>query len=234
MEKRFTLLLMVTSLSVSANAQWTVKDSLNIQRIMKSGEELKLNEKVIKQIDFGGMVGNPGIFREKRTNLFDETLPSALPKAKVVLTLSPYKMSTRYDWDPVYQKKILIDKHTWQENISGPLIPSNWAKTPMEGGVRKSYEEIRTSGVNFSILSERANGVYVNSVVMNPSCGIRIGKSVYISGSTIGGMDLMAIFEKKFWDRRGANTRERTLEVLKSYGDSTIVMINQPIMQMSQ
>lgn len=42
---------------------------------------------------------------------------------------------------------------------------------------------------------------------------------------------LMAVFTKNFWDKKGRDRRERTLEVLRAYGDSTTVLINKPIEQ---
>ena len=50
-------------------------------------------------------------------------------------------------------------------------------------------------------------------------------------GGTIGGLDLMAVFTKNFWDKKGRDRCERTLEVLRAYGDSTTVLINKPIEQ---
>ena len=38
-------------------------------------------------------------------------------------------------------------------------------------------------------------------------------------------------FTKNFWDKKGRDRRERTLEVLRAYGDSTTVLINKPIEQ---
>lgn len=40
---------------------------------------------------------------------------------------------------------------------------------------------------------------------------------------------LMTIFTKDFWDKKGRNRRSRTLEVLKAYGDSTTVLLPEPI-----
>ncbi|MDR0891420.1 MAG: DUF4858 domain-containing protein [Mediterranea sp.] len=44
-------------------------------------------------------------------------------------------------------------------------------------------------------------------------------------------VDLMAPFEKQFWDRKGKKRRARTLEVLSQYGDSTTVHVNHPIVK---
>ena len=44
----------------------------------------------------------------------------------------------------------------------------------------------------------------------------------------------MAAFTKEFWNTSGRNNRIRTLEVLKTYGDSTTVLINKPIEQITR
>ena len=97
----------------------------------------------------------------------------------------------------------------------------------MAKGIRKSLEEIQASGVRFRQLSERANGMMVNSVVTDSPIPLFGGSGVYING----GLDLMAVFTKNFWDKKGRDRRERTLEVLRAYGDSTTVLINKPIEQ---
>ena len=89
-------------------AQWSARDSLNLQKLLESGEELKLNPKAVRQIDFGSAVGTPRMSVEKKWMLPDESLPEALPKPKVVLSLMPYKANTPCNWDPVFQKKIRI------------------------------------------------------------------------------------------------------------------------------
>ena len=60
------------------------------------------------------------------------------------------------------------------------------------------------------------------------------GSGVYINGGTIGGLDLMAVFTKDFWNKTGRDNRARTLEVLRTYGDSTTVLINKPIEQIAR
>ena len=126
-----------------------------------------------------------------------------------------------------------MDKNTWRGDphyeMRHQRSYSNWARNPMAGGVRKSLEEIRASGVRFRQLSERANGMMVNSVVMDSPIPLFGGSGVYINGGTIGGLDLMAVFTKNFWDKKGKERRERTLEVLRTYGDSTTVLINRPL-----
>ena len=93
----------------------------------------------------------------------------------------------------------------------------------------KSLDEIQASGVRFRQLSERANGMMVNTVVMDAPIPLFGGSGVYINGGTVGGLDLMAVFTKEFWNKKGRDNRARTLEVLRTYGDSTTVLINKPI-----
>lgn len=128
-----------------------------------------------------------------------------------------------------------MDKNTWRGDpfyeIRQQRSYTNWARNPMAKGIRKSLEEIQASGVRFRQLSERANGMMVNSVVTDSPIPLFGGSGVYINGGTIGGLDLMAVFTKNFWDKKGRDRRERTLEVLRAYGDSTTVLINKPIEQ---
>ena len=223
--------LCLTALLVHAQ-EWTKEDSLRLRKLLDSDQELNLNQDAVRQIDFGSAVGTPRMSVEKKWMLPDESLPEALPKPKVVLSLMPYNC------DPIYQKKIKIDKNTWRGDpfyeIRHQRSYSNWARNPMAKGMRKSLDEIQASGVRFRQLSERANGMMVNSVVMDSPIPLFGGSGVYINGGTIGGLDLMAVFTKNFWDKKGKERRERTLEVLRTYGDSTTVLINRPIEQIAR
>ena len=216
--KRFiaTMVLCLTALFAYSQV-WTAQDSLHLKKLLESDQELHLNMDAVKSI---------------------ESLPEALPKPKVVLSLMPYKANTRYNWDPIYQKKIKIDKNTWRGDpfyeIRHQRSYSNWARNPMAKGVRKSLEEIQASGVRFRQLSERANGMMVNTVVMDAPIPLFGGSGVYINGGTVGGLDLMAVFTKEFWNKKGRDNRARTLEVLRTYGDSTTVLINKPIEQIAR
>lgn len=230
--KRLMLFLIICPTVLLARAQWTAKDSLDLQRILSGAEELQLNLDAVKQIDFGKAIGAPLHPKEKDWLLPDESLPSAFAdKKKIVLTLQPYTANTRFDWDPIYQKKIKVGKDTWRGDplyaMKTMIKYSNWAKTPMDGGAgyRSSLEEIRASGIKHEIMGERVNNMMVNRMRMDPSTGIALGGSgVTMSGATIGGLNLMRIFEKSFWDKKGNERRARTLEVLKTYGDSTSVL----------
>lgn len=237
MAKRLILFVSVSLLAIWARAQWTTQDSLNLKRILNGGEELKLNRGAIKQIDFGNSTSKPLMSLDKDWLNPDETLPEmqTTPK-KLVLSLKPYTANTPYNWDPILRCKIRVDKDTWRASpfmaLTQSTLPSNWAKNPMAAGLRKSWQEIRASGINYNILGERANGMAVSTMNMSPVNSIPVGSNgVYINGGTIGGLDMMAVFTKDFWNKKGRERRARTLEVLKSYGDSTTIMINHPIEQ---
>lgn len=236
---RFRLAILLCLITLSVRAQeWTKQDSLRLQKLLNSDKELNLNQDVVKQIDFGSAVGAPRMSMEKNWMMPDESLPEALPKPKVVLSLMPYKANTPYNWDPVYQRKIKMDKNTWRGDpyyeIRHQRSYTNWARNPLAGGIRYSLDEIRASGVRVRQMSERANGMMVNTVVMDNPIPLSSGSGVYINGVTIGGLDLMAVFTKEFWNKKGRERRERTLEVLKAYGDSTTVLINHPIEQIER
>lgn len=237
MRKYFIISAVFLLLKGTCYAQWTRQDSLKLKRSLEGGEELRLNPEVVKLIDFGNTAGSPRMSSEKSWMLPDESMPQALPKPKAILTLKPYTFHTRYDWDPIYQKKIRIDKNTWRGDPFYELRQqrsySNWAQNPMDGGVRESVEEIRASGVRYHWMQERANGMAVNTMSMGS--GIPLNRSgVSISGGTISGLDLMTVFTKDFWDKKGRERRARTLEVLKAYGDSTTIMIKAPIEQIAR
>lgn len=75
----------------------------------------------------------------------------------------------------------------------------------------------------------------LRQLLYTKSSNISLGKGgVYISGGAIGGLDLMAMFTRDFWSKKRLETRDRTLEVLRKYGDSTNVMINVPIEQIAR
>jgi len=207
-------LLLAVALPVCAQ-NWTPQDSLRLHRLLNGEGELKLNPEVLKELGVQQPLGTPKMSTEKKWLDFNTTLPDIpnMPKKKVVLTLRPYTANTKYNWDPVYQKKINIDKNTWRGDpfyeLKIQTIYSDWAKTPMDKGIRKSVEEIEATGMRYRV-TERANNMAV-------------GSWQGASGGGIGGLDLMVLFTKEFWNVKGRKRRARTLEVLKAYGDSTTV-----------
>ncbi|MDR0746112.1 MAG: DUF4858 domain-containing protein [Mediterranea sp.] len=211
MSKRLGIFLGINLFFLLAHAQWSEKDSLNLGHILNTDGEIKLNPNVVKKIDFGAFAGKRVIADEKSALNVDITLPKVFPEKKEIkLSLRPYTVNTRYNYDPIYQKKIGIKSDTWiyGEKFRMNITPfySNRAKTPFDPGIRKSRDEIEATGMRYNPLANRANNMAVGSW----------GSA---SGASLTG-DLMAFFTKDFWDRKGRKRKARTLEVLQNYGDS--------------
>ena len=207
-------LLLVVVLPVCAQ-NWTPQDSLRLRRLLDGEGEIKLNPEVLKEMGVQEPLGKQQISMEKQWLDFNTTLPEIpnTPKKKVVLTLRPYTANTKYNWDPVYQKKIKIDKDTWRGDPLYELkrlrIYSDWAKTPLDKGLRKSMDEIEATGMRYR-MTERANNMAV-------------GNWQGASGGLGFVGDFMTPFTKEFWNVKGRKRRARTLEVLRAYGDSVTV-----------
>ena len=89
------------------HAQWTAQDSLKLKKILERDGELKLNEEAVKSIDFNSVLfPNNQPMIHKNSLKFDMTLPGSPENRKE----EPYKATTKYNYDPVYKKKISIDQ----------------------------------------------------------------------------------------------------------------------------
>ena len=222
MRRYYTIigLLLVVVLPVCAQ-NWTPQDSLRLRRLLDGEGEIKLNPEVLKEMGVQEPLGKQQMSLERQWLDFNTTLPEIpnTPKKKVILTLRPYTANTKYNWDPVYQKKIKINKNTWRGDSFYELkmlrIYSDWAKTPLEKGIRKSIDEIEATGLRYRV-TERANNMAVGSWQ---------GAS---GGSGFSG-DFMTPFTKEFWNVKGRKRRARTLEVLRAYGDSVTVRGKEPV-----
>lgn len=192
---------------------WTPQDSIRLQQLLNGKGEPELNQEALKELHRDEPVGAPEVSLDKPWMDFDASLPDMREKEKsrAPLTLFPYKPTTPYNWDPVHQKKIAIDKNTWRGpfyELKTRRIPSNWAKSPLDVGPRESVEQIEAAGLRYRV-TERANGMAVGSWQSVNSIG--------------GGQDLMKPFTRDFWNFKGRKRRARTLEVLRTYGDSISV-----------
>lgn len=109
------LLTGLTGLLCAQN--WTPEDSLRLQRLLEGDGEIKLNPQALKELEHN--FGQPRASEEKSWLEFDETLPyqPTEKEKKARLVLRPYTGYTPYNWDPIRQCKIDIDKPTWKENI---------------------------------------------------------------------------------------------------------------------
>lgn len=94
--------------------EWTASDSLRLQRWLEQEGEIQLNP--LPELDAPG--GHPLMDADKPWLDFDATLPRLEQehKPKVRLTLRPYTPTTRYDYDPVFQRKIKVDADTWRSH----------------------------------------------------------------------------------------------------------------------
>ena len=179
----------------------------------------------------GGMPGR-GYGREEY-ELALKYISEAATKYQVFTSLVMPNLKNDAELEKKYGNMIRVDADTWRGDPFVELyqtVPSNWAKNVYDKGIRSSYEEIRSSGLRHNLFGERANGMMVPTQSMVHTSAMKLGKSgVTVNGGTIGGLDLMTIFTKDFWDKKGRNRRSRTLEVLKAYGDSTTVLLPEPI-----
>ena len=217
----FLGLLFVVAFPLYAQ-EWTPQDSLHLRRFLSGEGEVRLNPDVLKEIGIDSPLGSPKEDMNKSWLEFDSSLPvmPQMPEKKVVLTLRPYTANTKYNWDPVYQKKITVNKNTWRSSpfyeLTKLKIYTNSAKRPLDAGPRESVEQIEATGLRYMV-TERANNMAV-------------GSWRGVGGGGISG-DFMAPFTKDFWNIKGRKRRARTLEVLKTYGDSISVRRNDAIIK---
>lgn len=216
----FLGLLFVVAFPLYAQ-EWTPQDSLHLRRFLSGEGEVRLNPDVLKEIGIDSPLGSPKEDMNKSWLEFDSSLPvmPQMPEKKVVLTLRPYTANTKYNWDPVYQKKITVDKNTWRSSpfyeLTKLKIYTNWAKRPLDAGPRESVEQIEATGLRYMV-TERANNMAV-------------GGWRGVGGGGISG-DFMAPFTKDFWNIKGRKRRARTLEVLKLM---VIPLVSVVMMQLS-
>lgn len=115
MIRRVVWLLLFLSTTLIAHAQRTVKDSLKLDRILKSKEELELNMDAVKQIDFGSGRGTPRRSSDKSWLQPDETLPKVklvLPDSVVLDSLSENFLGGRLlpSWKSIVKSTSWVDE----------------------------------------------------------------------------------------------------------------------------
>lgn len=114
MNRRISISLYLFTLGIiSVNAQWTERDSLNLERILSGDQEIQLNPEAIDDIRLETPsfkmpeLSQPLVPEQESIFNFDETLPtfftdSIQEKRVLYLTLKPYTIFTKYNEDPVY------------------------------------------------------------------------------------------------------------------------------------
>jgi hypothetical protein len=179
-----------------AEAQLNKSDSLKLNRILRGNKEIEINRNELKNIRFDGHVINKPKLKPVDTKgeiKPDETMPEDAKK-RPDLTMNPYKSETPYNWDPIYHCHLVLRKGEWVPQKRRYIIPA---------------DTINVDSISNEVRRERFNKEW--HLMSNPMMGMSA-----VNG-TIGGIDLMGIFERRFWQFRQNRIRRRTLEVLKAY-----------------
>lgn len=211
MNRYLSLFLIFCLWTLHARGQWSKTDSLQLDRLLQSNEELKLNKKVIRQIDFGSFLGTPEIVDEKPALDWNVTLPvKRTERERGYIPLKAYTANTPFNYDPVLKKKIKVGPNTWKRVR---VYNKRYDINNMISAVEKTNKyEIKLDDKYIPVSFVKGVQVYT-----------------HINGGGIGGLDFNAIFTREFWDKSIGERRRRTLEVLKQYGDSTTVNINKSV-----
>lgn len=103
--------------------QWTPSDSLRLQQLLEQEGEITIDRSLLAPSGGTPMMGTPQHDGSKPWLDFNVSLPSVSQEESVSkprLTLRPYNTRVRYDWDPVYQREIAVNKDTWRSDpLSG-------------------------------------------------------------------------------------------------------------------
>jgi len=195
-EKEIIIVLLLCLFTASGKAQWTKSDSLKLNRILNDKKEIQLNKNELQNIHLDNHIINNPLLKPIQINNIgpDETLPENAGK-KIVLTMTPYKANTPYNWDPIFHCKIVQVNGQWEPQ-NGPLHYTDQS--------RATKLALNTT----SIIAEE-KGLR----------GLQLGHSgLYVNGGNISGLDLMFFLEKRFWDFKQNGIRKKTLDILKGYG----------------
>lgn len=195
-EKEIIIVLLLCLFTASGKAQWTKSDSLKLNRILNDKKEIQLNKSELQNIHLDNHIINNPLLKPIQINNIgpDETLPENAGK-KIVLTMTPYKANTPYNWDPIFHCKIVQVNGQWEPQ-NGPLHYTDQS--------RATKLALNTT----SIIAEE-KGLR----------GLQLGHSgLYVNGGNISGLDLMFFLEKRFWDFKQNGIRKKTLDILKGYG----------------
>lgn len=130
------------------HAQWTAQDSLKLKDLLEGHKEIKINEEALKSINLGSPIlpANPKI--NKNYLQFDATLPTTpgeeeKGQPKLGVSLQPYSGATKYNYDPIYKKKISLDQK------KGRFVGPNGMPGAREGGM---------SGTRFMMMKGNLSG----------------------------------------------------------------------------
>lgn len=145
MNKRFNILFFFTVVNiVTIYAQWSEKDSLNLEKILSGDREIKLNPEAIEKILLESPISKtpellkPLLSTDKPVLEFSEELPtfftdSLESKKFLFLTLKPYSIYTRWNEDPIYGGK--VQPYVW------PMATKEYSRsqTPQRSNYANSF-----------------------------------------------------------------------------------------------
>lgn len=177
-----------------AKAQLNKSDSLKLNRILRGNKEIEINRDELKNIRFDGRVINKPKLKPVETKNEvkpDETMPEDA-KRRPNMTMNPYKSDTPYDWDPIYHCHLVLRKGEWVPQKRRYIIPA---------------DTINIDSISEEVKRER----------FNKEWHLMVGPMGMAGINGVVRIDLMSLFERRFWQFRQNRIRERTLEVLKAY-----------------
>lgn len=185
--KRVILLLLSLGMAHTAYSQWTKQDSLNLKRILDGKEELRLNKKTVRDVDFGGVNDTLRASTHKSWMQPDETLPTV-----------PY--------EPINEEPDTLGAEARPAEVSGAKITIEEMniKLPKIEGIPLG-RGVRLSKVTVTRVTDLTNP---RSAGSSRSFLVKIGFS---------GLDFMSVFTRKFWERKERQNSQQTRQVLKSY-----------------
>src|SRR5574344_511938 len=189
------LLFLALGISTTKAQNWTKADSVKLNKLLRDNKEIKINRHELQNIQFGAKIINNPLLEPMQLNNIspDETLPDNAAK-KYQLTMQPYKPTTPYNWDPIFHCKIVEVNGRW-EPVHGPEKYINMLR-------------VASLAANMGSIIAARKGEQ----------GLALGnKGAWVNGGTIGGLDLMYFFEKRFWDFKQNAIRKKTLDLLKGY-----------------
>lgn len=98
-------------------AGWERQDSLTLQLILDGIEEIRFNREALEELRMNFGMQQSDTYKpwlEYDTTLPDMPNDEETAQLRALLTLYPYKADTPYNWDPIYRRKIKVDKDTWR------------------------------------------------------------------------------------------------------------------------
>jgi len=155
LKKNLFLFCLFCFMALQVKAQWTVKDSIDLKKILGSDGEIKLNSNALKMLS-KSLYGKPEMILDKSWMQYDLTLPTTPFADKeeeevedehpLKISLNPYNANTKYNYDPVYKKTIRVSNayhgditSLTRKNAPGTTRANNAHFMMMGGGISGGF-----------------------------------------------------------------------------------------------